>query len=155
MGRLSRNPADDVPGVPRQLRTRQRQQQMRVWSAPQLRTFLSHVRDERLYGLWLLLGTTGMRRAEALGLMWDAVELETGKVTVRRALTIVITQPHLSTPKTDTSTRAISLDGDTLQALREHRRIQVAERLKWGPLYQDHDLVFCGENGAMINPERI
>jgi integrase len=154
-GNVARNSADQVPGVPRQMTTRQRQQAMRVWSADQLRSFLSHVRDDRLYALWLLLGTTGMWRAEALGLMWDAVDFEAGTITIRRTVTIVNAQPYLSTPKTDTSTRTIALDPQSLHVLREHRKRQLEERLAWGEAYSDARLVFARENGAMMNPERI
>ena len=32
--------------------------EMQVWSPEQLRAFLDHVRDDRLYAAWLLLATT-------------------------------------------------------------------------------------------------
>jgi hypothetical protein len=40
---------------------------MRVWTPEQLRAFLAHTRHDRLYALWLLVATTGMRRAELAG----------------------------------------------------------------------------------------
>ena len=40
---------------------------MQVWTTEQLRTFLRSVSDDRLYGFWLLIATTGLRRGEALG----------------------------------------------------------------------------------------
>lgn len=65
-GLVVRNVADQAD-PPRPDRNREA---MRVWSAGQVRTFLEHVRHDRLYGLWLLLATTGMRRGEACGLSW-------------------------------------------------------------------------------------
>ncbi len=41
------------------------------WSPTELRAFLEHVSDDRLYAMWLLFATTGMRRGEVLGLSWD------------------------------------------------------------------------------------
>ena len=38
--------------------------EMQVWSPAQLRTFLIHVRDDRLYAAWMLFATTVMRRGE-------------------------------------------------------------------------------------------
>lgn len=35
--------------------------------------------------------------------------------------------------------------------LKAHRKVQLAERLKAGELWQDNDLVFCRENGGSIS----
>lgn len=58
-GRLTRNPADlaDPPALER---TR-----VQAWTAGELRRFLDHVQDDRLFALWPLAATTGMRRGEA------------------------------------------------------------------------------------------
>ena len=39
-----------------------------VWTPAQLRTFLTSVRTDRFYALYLLAATTGLRRAELCGL---------------------------------------------------------------------------------------
>jgi integrase len=49
---------------------------MSVWSAEQLRRFLPVVADDRLFAMWVLLCTTGMRRGEVLGLRWRDVDLD-------------------------------------------------------------------------------
>ena len=36
--------------------------------ADQLRTFVEHVRSDRLFAVWMLFATTGMRRSEVAGL---------------------------------------------------------------------------------------
>lgn len=53
---------------------------MKVWTAEELRTFLDHVADNRLYACYLLAATTGMRRGELLGLRWTDVDLEAGRL---------------------------------------------------------------------------
>jgi ectoine hydroxylase-related dioxygenase (phytanoyl-CoA dioxygenase family) len=55
-------------------------------------TFLTHASGDDLAGLWLLLLTTGLRRAEALGLAWSnvgavAVPVRAGSVVVFSSLT--------------------------------------------------------------------
>jgi integrase len=47
----------------------------------------------------------------------------------------------------------VALDSVTLATVRDHRKRQMQERLAWGPLYQDNDLVFCAEDGSPIHPE--
>ena len=46
-----------------------------TWTAAQVRTFLRHVGDDRLSALWRSAVTTGMRRAELLGLRWRDIDL--------------------------------------------------------------------------------
>ena len=62
---------------------------MQVWSPDQLRAFLNHVQADRLYAAWLLAVTTGMRRGEILGLRWSDLDLEAGRVAVRRPRVVV------------------------------------------------------------------
>src|SRR5262245_59810774 len=58
----------------------------RTWSARQLEVFLAHVRDDRLCAAWRVAAMTGIRRGELLGLGWDAVDLDTGRLAITRAL---------------------------------------------------------------------
>jgi integrase len=51
-----------------------RSPEQKVWSPVELRDFLEHVREDRLYALWLLVATTGMRRGELAGLRWVDVD---------------------------------------------------------------------------------
>ena len=53
-----------------------------------------------------------------------------------------------SAPKSDAGRRTIALDAGTVTALRAHRRAQVAERLAWGPAWQETGKVFVREDGS-------
>ncbi len=74
--------------------------EMRVWSPEQLRTFLAHVRADRLFAAWMLFATTGMRRGEVAGLRWTDVDLRAGQVKVAKPRVAVRYQVHVSEPKT-------------------------------------------------------
>jgi integrase len=95
--------------------------EMQVWSPAQLRTFLTHVRDDRLYAAWMLFATTGMRRGEVAGLRWVDVDLTAGRVTPRKPRVEVNYKVHVSEPKTAKGKRSLALDPTTAAALREHR----------------------------------
>jgi len=71
--RLARNPADaaDPPSA-----KAARAPVIKTWSADELRRFLEHVREDRLYSAYHLAAMTGMRRGELLGLRWVDVDLE-------------------------------------------------------------------------------
>jgi integrase len=124
----------------------------RIWSARQLDDFLAHVRDDRLYAAWRGAAMTGLRRGELLGLDWDAVDLDAGRLAITRTLIEGKGAPRFSEPKTKRGRRSVALDAGTVEALREHRERQLDERLAWGAAYRDHGLVFCREDGTPIWP---
>ena len=65
---------------------RPRTREMTALSAAQLSHLLASARGSRWYPLWALLGTTWLRIGEALGLRWSDVDLDRGRLQVRRAL---------------------------------------------------------------------
>lgn len=146
-GRLPRNVADlaDAP--------RSKAPEMQTWHQEELKRFLDNVVTDRLYAAWLLLATTGLRRGELLGLRWQDVVLDTGRIVIRQSLMSVGGELNLSAPKTSKSRRGLSLDPTTTAVLRAHRGRQLQERLAWGPDYQDAGLVFCREDGAPVRPD--
>jgi integrase len=129
--------------------------EMQVWSPAQLRTFLTHVREDRLYAAWMLFATTGMRRGEVAGLRWVDVDLAAGRVTPRKPRVEVNYKVHVSEPKTAKGKRSLALDPATAAALREHRARQAEERLIVGPGWQDSGLVFTWGDGHPLHPERF
>lgn len=60
-----------------------------------------------------------------------------------------------SRPKTRTGDRLIWLDAETARLLREHRRAQLAARLRAGEGWQDNDLIFCKEDGTPYRPDYV
>lgn len=152
-GVLARNVADAAArDVPRKQRS---SDSMAVWSPEQLRAFLESVAEDRLYCLWHLLCLTGARRGELCGLKWNNVDLDGGRITISESRVVVDFKVMESTPKTERSARAIALDPATVAVLRSHRARQAAERLAWGPEYQDTNLVFVWEDGRPLHPQLV
>jgi integrase len=148
-GKLSRNPAAaaDPPALPRS--------HAQSWSARELRTFLAHVEDDRLFALWRLAATTGMRRGELLGLTWRHLDLAGPRLRVEQQLIPTVGGCTFGPPKSRRSERTIALDTATVDALRHHRETQQLERDLAGPVYADQDLVFADELGRPIHPQRL
>lgn len=129
--------------------------EMRTWTAEQLRAFLEHIAEERLYAAFLLAATTGLRRGEVLGLRWADVDLEAARISVRQSLVLVAYEPKFSEPKTNRSRRSVALDGRTVATLRSWRKQQLEERMLLGVGYDDSELVFTRDDGRFVHPDRF
>lgn len=125
------------------------------WTAEELRAFLAAAEGDRFHPIFVLLVSTGMRRGEVLGLRWADVDVDAGRLAVRHTIGRVGGKVLAGEPKTAKSKRSIALDPATVAVLRRHRIAQLEERLAWGGLYRDQDLVFAREDGAPINPEYV
>jgi integrase len=123
-----------------------------AWTASELGRFLDVVRGDRLAALWRVLATTGLRRGEALGLTWRAVDLEAGRLSVEQQVIVVRGGPAVGPPKTRRGRRTLALDAETVDALHRHRDTQLLERAVAGPAYDDRDLIFAREDGGLIHP---
>jgi integrase len=148
-GYAARNVADAVDppkGLPAE---------RQVWTPEQLRAFVTHVRDDRLYAAWLLVATTGLRRAELAGLRWLDVDLAAGRVSPRRPRVVVDYTVVESDAKTPKGRRSLALDPATLAALKAHRARQADEKTLIGSGYRDSGLVFTMPDGSPIHPQRI
>jgi integrase len=147
--RIARNPAA-IADPPRAQRPT-----MEAWTADQLDMFLDYASDDRLYALWFVFATTGLRRAEALGLRWSDVDLDAARISIRQTLAYVGTKATFSEPKTDSSRRLLELAPPTVEALRAHRSRQAEERLAIGPGYSTLALVFAHADGRPLNPSTV
>lgn len=149
--RLSHNPAD-VATAPSAKAARAPKPV--TWNADELRKFLDSVRDERLYPLWLLYATTGLRRGEALGLRWRDLDLDSSSMAVTNARVSVGHAVADSPPKSGRG-REVALDPATVAELRAHRKNQAAEQLAYGPGYEKGGYVFTWEDGRPLHPDYV
>lgn len=148
-GRLSRNVAD-LADPPQRVN-----KEMRTWTVDELRRFLERVRTDRLYPVWLLAATTGMRKGEVLGLRWVDVDLNASRLAVRQTLISIGYRTEFSSPKTARGSRSIALDSQTVAALRSWKVCQAQERLAVGQDWMASGLVFTNEDGSLIHPDRF
>jgi integrase/predicted RNA-binding Zn-ribbon protein involved in translation (DUF1610 family) len=151
-GQLSRNPLD-AADPPRAKGDGSRE--MHTWTKEQLKAFLAAVKDDRLSPLWHTIAMTGMRRGEAIGLRWRDVDLEAGRLSVRRALIPINREVVVSEPKTAKGRRVIALDPGTIEVLKGQAARQLDEQSQWDEGWVETGLVFTAEDGAALDPESI
>jgi integrase len=127
-----------------------------MWTPEELGRFLEATAGDRLYPLWVLAVTTGMRRGELCGLRWEDIDFEQGTLTVRRARVMVHGAATETTPKTAAGQRWIGLDRGTVEVLRDHQRRQAADQLECAPgFWQGEGYVFTDEIGRPLIPEYV
>lgn len=115
-------------------------------------------RPDDLHPLWHLLLLEGMRRGEALGLRWHDINWERGTAHIVQTVAPnkadkgrAIIQART---KTLAGARSVHLTAQTIAALKEHRKAQLAVRLAASE-WQDHDLIICTAKGTPINPNNV
>ncbi len=112
---------------------------------------------ERLGPLFRVMLLTGLRPGEALGLCWDAVDLDRGELTVRRAVRLERGAARLVPElKTSSSYRTIALPAPAVDELRRQRRVVAEMKLAaraWAA--DDAGLVFPTITGGVWNPKNV
>jgi integrase len=114
-------------------------------TGPEVRTFLEASRTSRFYPLWVTAIATGLRSGELRGVRWADIDMDAGLLQVRGAIGRVDGHLELVEPKTARSRRTVPLPAIAVDALREHRRRQLTDRLLAGARWQGErwgDLVF-------------
>ena len=86
-----------------------------------------------------------------LGLRWEDVDLEAGKLQVRRTLSLT-RQGHVFEPPKNGKGRSVELTLDASNALKRHLTRQLEEIEALGDEYQDQGLIFPGEKGQPMRP---
>jgi integrase len=134
-GHLSRNPAQHVtPRVERR--------QIEPLTPAQARAFLEAVSGHRLEALYRVALGLGLRRGEILALRWSDVDLDTGKLTIRKA-------------KTKAGERTLLLPDKLIRVLRAHWEFQQQERYFLGTEWKEHGMVFPSEVGTPMGARNL
>jgi integrase len=126
---------------------------MQIWTGEQLARLLEWARKtcpEHVAG-WHLLAYTGMRRGELLALQWRDVDLDMGRLSVRRSVGIVRVEGTgkqiLEGPTKGKRARVVDLDTQTVDVLRRWRSDRAGVLLQFA---RDDALVF----GRLEDPWR-
>ncbi|MET0642470.1 MAG: site-specific integrase [Jiangellaceae bacterium] len=152
-GLLAGNPAAHVH-VPDPRKRPSGSRRARSWNPAELSEFLEATTTNRHAMLFRLTAATGMRRGEVLGLRWDDIHFDTGRIEVTQALISIGYRLEFSPLKTRTSRRNITVDPATMAMLANWRGTQEAELRDAGAV-NEHGLVFVRPNGQPLHPHTV
>lgn len=134
----------------------------RTLTVEQSHQLLDAVAGHRMGALVLLSLVFGLRRGEALGLMWSGFDPEGGTLRVTHAVKRVKnrtlgtgrkTRLVVSELKTRKSRRTLCLTPELVDALRRHRSAYNRERLQAGQEWSEHGLIFPTAFGNPSDPD--
>ena len=152
-GELARNPCRNLGRLLSKVKRQQSQEVDHVdaWSREEVAKLLSVAGDSEpgFYPLLAFLFSTGCRKGEALGLKWQDVDFEGGRILIRRALV----RGQLGTPKSGKA-RSVVLSpalSQTLGDLLSERRRKVLR----GSWTEVPELVFCSETGGSLDERNV
>ena len=151
VGYIRFNPADacELPRLERK--------EINPLDSDAMAAFMRAIGGHRFEAIYLTMLFTGMRRGEAFGLLWDCVDLDKGTIRIDRQLQNIPGRPgefRLISTKNGKG-RTITAAPFVVELLKKHRARQLRDRLKSGPLWQDHGYVFCNEVGEHLSPSTV
>jgi integrase len=129
-------------------------EEAKALSPTQVKALLMAATGHRNEALYIVAVHTGLRLGELLGLKWTDIDLDAGRLTVRRSLKVTENGLDFGPPKNKASRRSVPLSKTAVATLRAHRARQNAEILA-APEWQDTGLVFPNRVGKPMDHNNL
>ena len=126
-----------------------------VWTPAQTQVFLTAARRHRLFAMWRLITTRGLRRGEACGLRRPDTDLDTATTTIRWQITQLGWATAQGAPKSDAGERQVALDADTVAILSDWRQRQDKEKEEAADNWTDSGFEFTNPDGTPLHPAAV
>jgi integrase len=121
-----------------------------------VKRLLAEAKGTRLYALYVVAATLGLRRGELLGLRWEDLDLDKATLTVAQTVQRVRGRLLVDETKSEASDATIPLPKITRRVLLEHRdRQEKQERVDAAEVWTEHGLVFPTSVGTPIEPRSL
>lgn len=100
-----------------------------------------------------LMLVTGCRRGEVMGLKWEKVDFETGKVKIDRELISTKSKGVYEDSTKTSDMRILTLPKETMHLLKQHKHDQLRLQIANGDRWINTGYVFTQDNGDRMNPD--
>lgn len=117
--------------------------------------FIDEIGNPQLARAVKTLLYTGMRVGELTGLHWSEVNFEQATLTIKYNLYRLNHEYRLTTPKTKSSARTITLPPQVIEMLREQKAWQEKRKAEVGDLWIERRAVFTGQYGEYLSKTHL
>ncbi len=115
--------------------------------------FLGRIEDHELYEYYYVTLFFGLRREEALGLKWSAVNLKKKTLTICHTVTVGTKVNRNNATKTEASHRIYPLTDEQVELFLHIKKKEERYRKLFGKAYFDSDYIFKHEDGTLFYPD--
>ena len=154
-GIIPYNPAKDVV-IDKTLAskyTKDKNTDEEFFSYEEAELFLSKVKDHELYELFYLTLFFGLRREEALGLRWTAIDMKNKTMSINHTVTKGMTVNRANTTKTASSAREYPLTDEQIEMFSLLKGKEDANRKLFGNCYEENEYIFKHADGKPYYPD--
>lgn len=150
-GYIKTNPADRCI-LPRPVR-----RELKPLDEDMITAFLKAIQGHQFEELFTVTLFTGMREGEALGLLWDCVDLTKGTITVDKQLQLIRGSrgQYQMVPTKNSKSRTLALAPTVTATLKRVRLRQLENRLRYGECYENGGFVFTDELGHHLSASSV
>lgn len=150
-GLIMRNPADGVP-----LATKYVTEHEYVFlSKDEANALLKAFEGDALHEIVFVTLYYGLRKSEALGLKWSAIDFENNTFSIEHTVVKSMTIQAKDKTKTQTSAASFELIPAVKEVLLNLRDKQAEYRRLFGNTYHESDYVFVREDGQPFRPDSL
>ena len=150
-GYIKTNPADSCI-LPRPIR-----RELKPMDEDMIATFLRAIQDHPLGDLFTVTLFTGMREGEALGLLWDCVDLTKGTILIDKQLQLIrgTRGQYQMVPTKNSKSRSITMAPSVVNILKKIKHKQLENRLRYGQCWEDSGFVFTDQMGHHLSASSV
>ena len=150
-GYIKTNPADRCI-LPRPVR-----RELKPLDEDMITAFLRAIQGHQFEELFTVTLFTGMREGEALGLLWECVDLTKGTITVDKQLQLIRGSrgQYQMVPTKNSKSRTLALAPTVTATLKRVRLRQLENRLRYGECYENSGFVFTDELGHHLSASSV
>lgn len=121
----------------------------------EMNSFLNAIKNERLYPLYVITATYGLRKSEVLGIKWDSINFENKTLTIKHTRVEGHQTVEKDKTKNQSSFRSFPLSDNIINIFKELKADENKNRKLFGKEYIKNDYVFKLENGEPYRPNYI
>lgn len=121
----------------------------------EMNSFLNAIKNERLYPLYVITATYGLRKSEVLGIKWDSIDFENKTLTIKHTRVEGHQTVEKDKTKNQSSFRSFPLSDNIIDIFKELKADENKNRKLFGKEYIKNDYVFKLENGEPYRPNFI